>query len=113
MLILGVTSPISWNPAACILRDGELIAFVEEERLSRVKQAPHQVPTLSIAYCLKEAGVSLGEIHRIAVGFSSVETLLAAATADFTRHPARTELRYLLWMVQEVIGKNIGQGVWG
>ena len=34
MIILGITHPISWNNAACILVDGQLVAMVEEERLT-------------------------------------------------------------------------------
>lgn len=40
MVILGLTHPISWNNAACILVDGKLVAMVEEERLNRIKHAP-------------------------------------------------------------------------
>ena len=31
MIILGLTAPISANTAACVIRDDELVAFVEEE----------------------------------------------------------------------------------
>jgi len=71
MIILGITHPISWNNAACILVDGQLIAMVEEERLNRIKHAPRMAAKLAMEYCLKEAGVTLGQVDYVAVGFDS------------------------------------------
>ncbi|KRP84848.1 nodulation protein [Bradyrhizobium pachyrhizi] len=51
--------------AAVLVRDGRVIAAVEEERLNRVKHS-NKFPSSSIRYCLSTAGVSLGEIDRIA-----------------------------------------------
>ena len=72
MIILGITHPISWNNAACILVDGQLIAWVEEERLNRIKHAPRMAPRLAMDYCLKQAGIKLEQVDYIAVGFDSV-----------------------------------------
>jgi len=69
MLILGVTHPISLNNAACLINENGIIAMVEEERLNRVKHAPHMVPRLAIDYCLKQAGAQLADVDHIAVGF--------------------------------------------
>lgn len=71
MIILGITHPISWNNAACILVDGRLIAWVEEERLNRIKHAPRMAPRLAMDYCLKQAGVKLEQVDYVAVGFDS------------------------------------------
>ncbi|SFN84141.1 beta-1,4-N-acetylglucosamine oligosaccharide 3-O-carbamoyltransferase NolO [Bradyrhizobium sp. Rc3b] len=51
--------------AAVLVRDGRVIAAVEEERLNRVKHS-NKFPSNSIRYCLSTAGVELGEIDRIA-----------------------------------------------
>lgn len=72
MNILGITAPISENTAACVLRDGKLVAFAEEERFSRVKHAPRMIPKGAVEYCLKEAGIALGDIDFVAVGYESV-----------------------------------------
>ena len=69
MIILGVTHPISWNNAACVLVDGKLVAMVEEERLNRIKHAPRMAPRLAIEYCLKQAGITLAQVDYVAVGF--------------------------------------------
>ncbi|MCP3415633.1 carbamoyltransferase [Bradyrhizobium brasilense] len=57
--------------AAVLVRDGRVIAAVEEERLNRVKHS-NKFPSNSIRYCLSTAGVELGEIDRIA--FYATET---------------------------------------
>ncbi len=69
MIILGVSHPISWNNGACLLVDGQLVAMVEEERLSRRKHAPHEPPVLSVQYCLEAAGYTINDVDVIAVGF--------------------------------------------
>ncbi|HLD71793.1 MAG TPA: carbamoyltransferase N-terminal domain-containing protein, partial [Candidatus Peribacteraceae bacterium] len=71
MVILGLTHPYSWNTAAALLRDGKLVAFAEEERFTRQKHAPRTFPTKSMAYVLKEAGVTLDQVDRIAIGMDS------------------------------------------
>ncbi|MFZ2188013.1 MAG: carbamoyltransferase C-terminal domain-containing protein [Candidatus Moraniibacteriota bacterium] len=69
---LGITAPISENSAACIMVDGKLISFVEEERFNGIKHAPRMIPKRAIAYCLNEANIKLSDIDYIAVGFDSV-----------------------------------------
>jgi carbamoyltransferase len=69
MIILGISHPISWNNAACLLVDGQLVAMVEEERLNRKKHAPHIPPVMAVQYCLDAANLSLNDVDCIAVGF--------------------------------------------
>ena len=53
------------DSACCILKDGRLVAAVQEERFSRVKN-DKSFPKKSLRYCLSEAGVSLDEVDCIA-----------------------------------------------
>ena len=69
MVILGVTHPISLNNAACVIVDGRLIAFAEEERFTRLKQAPRAYPEKAIAFCLRYAGITPHDVDATAVGF--------------------------------------------
>jgi predicted NodU family carbamoyl transferase len=69
MHILGITHHISWNPAACLLVDGVLIAFAEEERFIRLKHAPHVHPTEAVKFCLDRAGFRPEDIDITAIGF--------------------------------------------
>ncbi|ANW05846.1 carbamoyltransferase [Bradyrhizobium icense] len=51
--------------AAVLVRDGRVIAAVEEERLNRIKHS-NKFPSRSIQYCLAAAGIQLSDIDRIA-----------------------------------------------
>lgn len=65
MNILGINA-YHGNASAALVRDGQLIAAVEEERFNRVKYAAG-FPQAAIRYCLTEAGITLGEIDHVAV----------------------------------------------
>ncbi len=54
--ILGI-SAFYHDSAACLLKDGEILAAVQEERFTR-KKGDHAFPTHSINYCLKHAGIT-------------------------------------------------------
>ncbi|HVB32807.1 MAG TPA: carbamoyltransferase C-terminal domain-containing protein [Patescibacteria group bacterium] len=54
------------NASAALVRNGQLIAAVEEERFNRVKYAAG-FPTHAIRYCLAEAGMGIENVHHIVV----------------------------------------------
>jgi len=54
------------DAAACLLRDGRIVAAAQEERFTRVKH-DERFPSHAVAYCLKEAGITIGEVD--AIGF--------------------------------------------
>ncbi|MGC1368069.1 MAG: carbamoyltransferase C-terminal domain-containing protein, partial [Candidatus Acidiferrum sp.] len=54
------------NASAAIVCDGRLVAAVEEERFNRVKYSAG-FPAQAIRYCLREAGLDLEDIDRVAV----------------------------------------------
>lgn len=65
MVILGLNYYFH-DSTACIVKDGKLIAAIEEERLNRDKHT-QAFPQLAIERCLKIAGLSLNDIDHIAV----------------------------------------------
>lgn len=65
MIILGLNA-YHGDAAACIVRDGEVIAAAEEERFRRIKHWAG-FPSEATAYCLSEAGKSLSDIDKIAI----------------------------------------------
>ena len=65
MLILGLNA-FHGDSAACLLRDGQLVAAAEEERFRRIKHWAG-FPSEAIRYCLQEAGVGLDAVDHIAV----------------------------------------------
>lgn len=69
MYILGI-SERGHNPAACLMQDGKLISFVEEERFTRVKGSPNSYPIQASIFCIEHAGIRLSDIDCIAVGWN-------------------------------------------
>ncbi len=63
MIILGL-SCFYHDSAACLLRDGEIIAACQEERFSRIKH-DWQFPFESISWCLDEAAISINDISLV------------------------------------------------
>jgi carbamoyltransferase len=67
--VFGATDVV--HPAACLLRDGRLIAFAEEERFARVKQACGLFPARAMAWCLREARLVPGDVDAMAFGWDA------------------------------------------
>jgi len=65
MIILGINA-YHGDAAAAIIREGKLLAAVEEERFNRFKHCAG-FPIESIKYCLKAANVSIEEVDHIGV----------------------------------------------
>lgn len=64
MLILGI-SAYYHDSAACIIKDGKVLYAAEEERFTRIKH-DNQFPFNAIAFCLKEAGISINDVDYVA-----------------------------------------------
>ena len=58
--ILGI-SAFYHDSAACLLRDGEIIAAAQEERFTRQK-GDASFPQLAVEYCLRAGGISVGDL---------------------------------------------------
>lgn len=89
MHILGI-SAYYHDAAACLVRDGEIVAAVQEERFTR-KKHDAQFPSHAIDYCLAEAHISPEQIDHIVfydkpfLKFERLlETYLAFAPKGFT-----------------------------
>jgi carbamoyltransferase len=65
MIILGINA-FHGDSAAAIVCDGALVAAAEEERFRRIKHWAG-FPSQAIAYCLREAGVTLADVQHVAV----------------------------------------------
>ena len=61
MYILGI-SAFYHDSAACLVKDGEIVAAAQEERFSRIKH-DHAFPSNAIQYCLKESGIDVTELE--------------------------------------------------
>jgi len=65
MTILGLNA-YHGDSAACLIKDGQLVAAAEEERFRRIKHWAG-LPTQAIDYCLSGGGVTLGDVEHIAI----------------------------------------------
>jgi carbamoyltransferase len=89
MYILGI-SAFYHDSAACLLKNGEIIAAAQEERFTR-KKHDAGFPHHAILYCLKEAGIAAEDVDNVVfyekpfVKFERLlETYLAFAPKGFT-----------------------------
>jgi carbamoyltransferase len=89
-LILGINA-YHGDVSAALIRDGELVAAVEEERFRRVKHWAG-FPQASIRACLSMAGVSAGDIEAFAVSRNPRAHLARKIWFVLTRRPGRTTL---------------------
>ena len=89
MYILGI-SAFYHDSAACLIKDGEIIAAAQEERFSR-KKHDSNFPYFASRYCLQEAGINSNDITNVVfyekpfLKFERlIETYLAFAPKGFT-----------------------------
>ena len=64
VFILGI-SAFYHDSAACLIKDGEIISAVQEERFTR-KKHDQTFPTNAISYCLDHAGIKGSELDYVA-----------------------------------------------
>jgi carbamoyltransferase len=82
MYILGINA-YHGDAAAALIKDGRIVAAVEEERFNRVKHCAG-FPTQSIQYCLREAKIDIEQVEHVGISRDPSAHLhkkvLAAAT---------------------------------
>ncbi|MEV0934309.1 carbamoyltransferase [Streptomyces phaeochromogenes] len=78
-VILGLCS-YTHDSAAALLVDGELIGFVEEERLSQHKHTK-AYPRLAVEWLLGEAGLTAGDVDAVAYNFQPARYLVECPAA--------------------------------
>src|SRR5881628_2851731 len=89
MYIVGINA-VFHDSAACILKDGKLIAAAEEERFTHIKHgkrpipfSTYELPYHAIHYCLDVAHIHLSEVDHFAYSFDPY-LLLGKHAADTT-----------------------------
>ncbi|MCM3903466.1 MAG: carbamoyltransferase [Pyrinomonadaceae bacterium] len=112
MYILGI-SAYYHDSAACLIKDGEIVAAAQEERFSR-KKHDHRFPAAAVEYCLQEARISPEEVDLVAFydkPLLKFERLLETYI-DFAPSGIRSFLMAMpLWLreklwIREQIGKS-------
>lgn len=108
MIVLGVNgwTDRTHDPAAALLVDGQVVAFAEEERFTRVKHGVGQLPHAAVDSVFHDSGVSPSDVDAVACGWDrekfdslrGISTDVSDAVAVITGRP---ELRRLpmSWVV--------------
>ncbi|MEK7087546.1 MAG: carbamoyltransferase C-terminal domain-containing protein [Patescibacteria group bacterium] len=68
--------------SACLVKNGELVAAVEEERFNRIKHGkpalvsnPNTLPVEAINFCLSKAKINFSDLDKIAISFCPQDRL--------------------------------------
>jgi carbamoyltransferase len=105
MYTLGINA-VFHDSAACLIKDGELLAAAEEERFTHIKHgkrpvpfSTYELPFHAINYCLEVAGLHLNDIDHFAYSFDPYILL----GSEFTKE---TELKLPIRPADSVTAKK-------
>ena len=108
MYILGIAA-FYHDSAACLIKNGQIVAAAQEERFSRVKH-DSSFPSSAIRYCISEAGISPADISAVAfyekpfLKFERLlETYLAFAPKGFKSFSSAMPV----WIKEKLFQKQI------
>ena len=106
--ILGI-SAFYHDSAACLVRNGEIIAAAQEERFSR-KKHDAAFPSLAVEYCLKEAKINIHDVSYVAFyekPFLKFERLLMTYLA-YAPHGLNSFLKAMpVWIKEKIFIKDL------
>lgn len=102
--ILGING--SHAATAALLKDGEIIACVSEERFTRIKNQ-HGYPKHAIAYCLQFAGITPDELSGVYIGFQ--KPILFVNTTGYKKSFLLKLLSRIVYPVNSLLKKIIPQ----
>jgi carbamoyltransferase len=106
--ILGI-SAYYHDSAACLVRDGDIVAAAQEERFSRRKHDPH-FPVNAARYCLAEAGLRLSDLSYVAFydkPLVKFERLIKTYMAFAPRGIHSFALAMPVWLKEKLYLKNL------
>ena len=108
MYVLGI-SAFYHDSAAALLCGGEIVAAAQEERFTR-KKHDAGFPRNAIEYCLKEAGVALGDVDYVAFydkPFLKFERLLETYVAFAPRGFQSFRMAIPVWLREKLFLKDL------
>jgi carbamoyltransferase len=107
MYILGL-SAFYHDSAACLLKDGEIVAAAQEERFTRIKH-DQDFPHNAIQYCIKSAGIAPSDIDHVVFyekPFLKFERLLETYLAFAPRGIRSFAAAMPLWIKDKLFQKS-------
>ncbi len=109
MWILGI-SAYYHDSAACLVRDGVIVAAAQEERFSR-KKHDHRFPSHAVAFCLRHAGIKADDLECVVFYDKPLQKFdrLIETYLDYAPSGLRSFLKAMplwlrekLWMREEI-----------
>ena len=101
--VLGI-SAFYHDSAACLLRDGDIVAAAEEERFSR-RKGDSRFPRHAIEYCLSEAGIEASGLHAVAYYDKPIQTF-SRLLQSYLEYPLRSYRSFAssipIWVEQKL-----------
>jgi carbamoyltransferase len=95
MFTLGINA-VYHDPAACLVRDGQVLSAAEEERFTHVKHgkrpipfSTYELPYHAIEYCLRQAGIQLADVDHVAYSYAPKLLLNGHSDASHVPLPMR------------------------
>ena len=124
MNILGITCYVH-DSAACLIKDGRVIANVEEERLNRVKHT-QVFPQRAIEYVLQAGDLTIRDIDSIAFNWNPLKALVSECLKflcvsppvyfkmlKYNRPPKHFKTILASFLLRAAVRKQIGTGFRG
>jgi len=108
MIVLGI-SAYYHDSAAAVVRDGDIIAAAQEERFTR-KKHDSSFPANAVRACLKETGLSAGDVDRVAFydkPFLKFERLLETYLAFAPRGFKSFSKAMPVWISEKLFQKDM------
>ncbi len=124
MNILGITGYVH-DSAACLIKDGNIIANVEEERFNRIKHTG-VFPRQSIEYVLKTGNLTIDDIDIIAFNWNPFKALVSECfkflllspclyfkMLKYNKPPKHFKTIFLSFLLKRLVKKKMGEGFRG
>lgn len=108
MYILGI-SAYYHDSAACLIRDGDIVAAAQEERFTR-KKHDDRFPINAVQYCMKEAGIEPDELEAVVFyekPFMKFERLLETYLAFAPRGFRSFSTAMPIWIKDKLFQKSV------
>src|SRR5437867_12335882 len=105
--ILGI-SAFYHDSAACLIRDGEIVAAAQEERFTRKKNYAG-FPSHAVRYCLREGGVSLTDLRYLAFYDKPLLKFERLLETDLSFAPSGLQsfvAAMPIWLKEELLSKS-------
>src|SRR5947199_5938520 len=101
MYTLGINAAFH-DPAACLVKDGVVIAAAEDERFTHIKHGKRPVPFSTwelpfhaIEFCLRQADISLADVEHVAYSYDPYLLANHPTDADGVRLPLVPRLQHV------------------